>query len=117
MGRFLGIRIDGRLAAMAGERMRMAGYTEVSGVCTQPDFRGRGLAGRLSAAVAATIAVRGDSRSCTRGRTICRPLLSTKSWVFGYGPTSTLRYLRGASSELEHPAEIGIQRHGGRFER
>ncbi|HET7570608.1 MAG TPA: GNAT family N-acetyltransferase [Gammaproteobacteria bacterium] len=60
MGRFLGIRIDGRLAAMAGERMRMPGYTEVSGVCTHPDFRGRGLAARLSAAVAATIAARGD---------------------------------------------------------
>lgn len=55
MGRFLGVRIDGRLAAMAGERMRFPGYTEVSGVCTHPDFRGRGLARRLSAAVAKNI--------------------------------------------------------------
>lgn len=61
MGRFLGVRIDGRLAAMAGERMRMPGYTEVSGVCTHPDFRGRGLARRLSAAVAAAIEARGDT--------------------------------------------------------
>ena len=60
MGRFLGIRIDGRLAAMAGERMRLPGYTEVSGVCTHPDFRGRGLARRLSAAVAAGIEARGE---------------------------------------------------------
>jgi predicted GNAT family acetyltransferase len=60
MGSFLGIRIDGRLAAMAGERMRFPGYTEVSGVCTHPDFRGRGLARRLSAAVMARIAARGD---------------------------------------------------------
>lgn len=60
MGRFLGIRIDGRLAAMAGERMRFPGYTEVSGVCTHPDFRGRGLARRLSAAVAANIEARGE---------------------------------------------------------
>lgn len=60
MGRFLGIRIDGRLAAMAGERIRFPGYTEVSGVCTHPDFRGRGLARRLSAAVAANIEARGD---------------------------------------------------------
>jgi predicted GNAT family acetyltransferase len=60
MGSFLGIRIGGRLAAMAGERMRFPGYTEVSGVCTHPEFRGRGLARRLSAAVAARIEARGD---------------------------------------------------------
>ncbi|WP_426661084.1 GNAT family N-acetyltransferase [Rhodanobacter aciditrophus] len=60
MGRFVGIRIDGRLAAMAGERFRFPGYTEVSGVCTHPDFRERGLARRLSRHVAAGIAARGD---------------------------------------------------------
>jgi predicted GNAT family acetyltransferase len=42
MGRFVGAHIDGRLAAMAGERMHLPGHTEVSGVCTHPDFRGRG---------------------------------------------------------------------------
>ncbi len=60
MGSFLGIRIGGRLAAMAGERMRFPGYTELSGVCTHPDFRGRGLARRLSAVVAHRIQARGD---------------------------------------------------------
>lgn len=60
MGTFRGIRIGGRLAAMAGERMRFPGYTEVSGVCTHPDFRGRGLARRLSAAVASRIEARGE---------------------------------------------------------
>jgi len=60
MGTFLGIRIGGRLAAMAGERMRFPGYTEVSGVCTHPEFRGRGLARRLSAAIATGIQARGD---------------------------------------------------------
>ena len=60
MGRFLGIRIDGRLAAMAGERLHLPGYTEVSGVCTHPDYRGRGLARRLSAAVAVAIEARGE---------------------------------------------------------
>ncbi len=60
MGHFRGIRIDGRLAAMAGERMRFPGHTEVSGVCTHPDFRGRGLARRLSAAVVAGIEARGE---------------------------------------------------------
>lgn len=60
MGTFFGIRINGRLAAMAGERFRFPGHTEVSGVCTHPDFRGRGLARRLSAAVAAHIEARGE---------------------------------------------------------
>lgn len=61
MGQFTGLRIDGRLAAMAGERFRFPGWTEVSGVCTHPDFRGRGLARRLSRHVAARIAERGDT--------------------------------------------------------
>lgn len=60
MGRFIGIRMAGRLAAMAGERMRFPGHVEVSGICTHPDFRGRGLARRLSAAVTAEIQRRGD---------------------------------------------------------
>jgi predicted GNAT family acetyltransferase len=60
MGHFRGILIDGRLAAMAGERLRFPGYTEVSGVCTHPDFRGRGLARQLSAAVVAGVVSRGE---------------------------------------------------------
>ncbi len=61
MGEFIGLRIDGRLAAMAGERFRCPGYTEVSGVCTHPDFRGRGLARRLSTVVAGKIQARGET--------------------------------------------------------
>ena len=60
MGRFIGVRINGRLAAMAGERMRFPGFTEVSGVCTHPDFRGQGLARRLSSIVANLIQQRGE---------------------------------------------------------
>jgi predicted GNAT family acetyltransferase len=60
MGRFIGLRVNGQLAAMAGERMRFPGHVEVSGVCTHPDFRGRGLARRLSAAVTADIQRRGE---------------------------------------------------------
>jgi predicted GNAT family acetyltransferase len=61
MGHFFGIRVDGRLAAMAGERFRFPGYTELSGVCTHPDFRGLGFARRLSRHVAAAIAARGET--------------------------------------------------------
>lgn len=60
-GQFFGIRLDGRLAAMAGERMRPAmGLAEVSGVCTWPEYRGRGLAARLIRRVMAGQRARGD---------------------------------------------------------
>ncbi|HVV87120.1 MAG TPA: GNAT family N-acetyltransferase [Kofleriaceae bacterium] len=55
LGTFWGVRDGGALVAMAGERLRQPGYTEVSGVCTHPDARGRGLARALSARVARRI--------------------------------------------------------------
>lgn len=51
LGIYLGVRREGKLAAMAGERLRVAGHAEVSAVCRHPDFLGRGLAGGLMAAV------------------------------------------------------------------
>lgn len=60
MGRYRGIRdADGRLMAMAGERMRLDAFTEISGVCTWPEFRGRGLAKALVSALAMEIAKEG----------------------------------------------------------
>lgn len=47
MGSYVGIRVDGRLVAMAGERLRLEGYPELSGICTHPEHRGRGLAAGL----------------------------------------------------------------------
>jgi predicted GNAT family acetyltransferase len=61
LGDFIGIRHEGRLVAMAGERMKAPGYTEVSGVCTRPGFRGRGYAAGLLAVVAARIVARGET--------------------------------------------------------
>lgn len=61
LGNFFGIKENGVLLAMAGERMRLDGYTEVSGVCTHPDARGRGFARALSALVARRIVERGDT--------------------------------------------------------
>jgi predicted GNAT family acetyltransferase len=55
LGAFVGIREAGRLAAMAGQRLALPGFTEISAVCTHPDFRGRGYALALVAAVAAAI--------------------------------------------------------------
>ena len=60
MGRYFGLRADdGRLMAMTGERMRLGQLTEVSAVCTWPEFRGRGLAKALVAHVSALIAGEG----------------------------------------------------------
>lgn len=61
LGRFIGVKRDGRLAAMAGERMRFPGFCEVSGVCTHPDFRGHGYAAGLSSLVAQNIVARGET--------------------------------------------------------
>lgn len=60
LGTYLGIRRDGRLVAMAGERLHPPGWTEISAVCTDPDHRGQGLATRLVSAVGAGIAARGE---------------------------------------------------------
>ena len=60
LGTYLGIRRDGRLVAMAGERMHPAGWTEISAVCTDVGYRGQGLSTRLVRAVAAGIDHRGD---------------------------------------------------------
>ncbi|WP_439145716.1 GNAT family N-acetyltransferase [Streptomyces canus] len=61
LGTYLGIRDQGRLIALAGERLRPPGWTEISAVCTDPEYRGRGLATRLVRAVAAGIRERGDT--------------------------------------------------------
>src|SRR5690606_22344648 len=60
IGRFWGVRDNGRLVAMAGERMAQPGHVELSGVCTHPEARGRGLARLLSRYVAGRIVDGGD---------------------------------------------------------
>lgn len=60
LGTYLGIRRDGALIAMAGERQHPPGWTEVSAVCTDPVYRGQGLAARLICAVVAGINERGE---------------------------------------------------------
>jgi ribosomal protein S18 acetylase RimI-like enzyme len=47
MGRYLGIYDGTKLAAMAGERMRFGRYVELSTICTDPAYTGRGYAQHL----------------------------------------------------------------------
>ena len=62
LGDFIGIRSrDGQLAAMAGERMRAPGFTEVSAVCTHPDHLGHGYATGLMVEIMQRITARGET--------------------------------------------------------
>lgn len=60
-GPYYGIRVGRKLAAMAGERMHLAGFAELSGVSTWPEFRGQGLAAALTRRVVRGFIERGDT--------------------------------------------------------
>jgi ribosomal protein S18 acetylase RimI-like enzyme len=60
LGKYLGVRRDGELVAMAGERFHFDGWTEISAVCTAPTHRGHGLASQLVATLVAEIHQRSE---------------------------------------------------------
>lgn len=60
-GGYIGIRDGKRLVAMAGQRLSLTGFTEISAVCTHPDYRGRGYAQMLVSAVTEFIYARGET--------------------------------------------------------
>ncbi|MGA8616952.1 MAG: GNAT family N-acetyltransferase [Candidatus Sulfotelmatobacter sp.] len=60
LGTYLGIRREGKLVAMTGERLKVPGYTEVSAVCTHPDHTGQGYAGVLMTDLMQRIRARGE---------------------------------------------------------
>src|SRR5882757_7616809 len=60
LGTFLGIKVDGQLVAMTGERMKPGNYTEMTAVCVHPSHRGRGYAQALLGTVARGIVARGE---------------------------------------------------------
>ena len=61
LGNFIGIKKDGKLAAMAGERLKVPGFTEISAVCTHPTQTGHGYASALVAELTARIHARGET--------------------------------------------------------
>ncbi|MGP0021017.1 MAG: GNAT family N-acetyltransferase [Candidatus Sulfotelmatobacter sp.] len=61
LGTYLGIRREGKLVAMAGERLKVPGHTEVSAVCTHPEHTGKGYAGILMTEVMRRIRERGET--------------------------------------------------------
>lgn len=58
LGSFVGVRVDGRLVAMAGERVRFDRSVEIGGVCVAPGHPGAGPAARLTTEVARRNAAR-----------------------------------------------------------
>jgi ribosomal protein S18 acetylase RimI-like enzyme len=60
LGTYLGVRENGRLVAMAGERLRTDRVAEISAVSTHPDVRRRGLGGLLTMAMVDVIRGRGE---------------------------------------------------------
>lgn len=55
LGGYLGVRREGQLVAMAGRRLHLPGWIEISAVCTHPDHRGQGLSRLLIAGVETAI--------------------------------------------------------------
>ncbi len=60
LGSYLGVHDSSHLVAMAGEGFRFPGYTEISAVCTHPDYRGRGYASSLVSALIQKITKRDE---------------------------------------------------------
>lgn len=60
LGGYVGVRRDGALVAMAGTRLSLPGFVEVSAICTHPDFRGRGFGAALTRHLVAGIHARGE---------------------------------------------------------
>lgn len=61
LGGYLGVRRNGKLIAMAGHRLRPPGHTEISAICTAPEYRGQGLARTLTLIVMQGIHVAGET--------------------------------------------------------
>jgi ribosomal protein S18 acetylase RimI-like enzyme len=61
LGTYLGIREGARLVAMAGERMWVGNFREVSAVCTHPEAQGRGYARALLGRIVNRILRRGET--------------------------------------------------------
>jgi len=96
LGVYLGIRDRGTLIAMAGERLQPDGWIEISGVCTDPAYRGRGLARLLMELVAAGIRQRGQ-----------RPFLHVMA-----SNTGAIRLYESMGYSIRRPVDVSAYRPG-----
>jgi ribosomal protein S18 acetylase RimI-like enzyme len=96
-GGYLGIRRNGVLVAMAGQRLQPPGWTEISAVCTDPGARGQGLATRLTLAVVADIRARGDAAFLHATATNVTAVRLYESLGFQFRRTAPFTVLRAPS--------------------
>ena len=88
LGGYLGVRREGRLVAMAGRRLHLPGWIEISAVCTHPDHRGQGLSRLLMAGVETAIRRAGTpSVSCTCCTRTPVPSSFIAGWASPRAPT------------------------------
>ena len=95
LGAYFGIHESGSLVAMAGERLRLTGFTEVSAVCTHPDFRGRGYGNALLSAVISQIMHRGET-----------PFLHVKT------DNAAVRLYQNLGFRIRAPLHLAVIQHG-----
>jgi GNAT superfamily N-acetyltransferase len=95
LGAYFGIHESGSLVAMAGERLHLTGFTEVSAVCTHPDFRGRGYGNALLSAVISQILHRGET-----------PFLHVKT------DNDAVRLYQNLGFRIRAPLHLAVIQHG-----
>ena len=100
LGTYLGVRRNGSLIAMAGESMHPPGWTEISAVCTDPAFRGQGLATDLVRAVGHGIRARGEEPFLHASDANVRAIELYLSIGFELRRTSRLTLVRTPASNL-----------------
>ena len=59
-GNYKGLFVGDRLVSMAGERLHVEGYTEVSAVCTHPDQLGKGFGAHMLSVLSADVLAKGS---------------------------------------------------------
>lgn len=94
LGDFHGIFEGGELVALAGERLRLAGYTEVATVCTHPAYRGKGYAKAVVSAVAQGIVGRGSMPFLGVDDTNAAAIRLYEQLGFAYRSTFYLSFVR-----------------------
>jgi ribosomal protein S18 acetylase RimI-like enzyme len=104
MGAYYGIRRKGRLVAMAGERLRPPGFTEISAVCTDEEHRGQGLATRLVRHVAVGIRARGETPFLHAAAVNTGAIRLYESIGFTLRRTTLFHFLRVPGDALDAPA-------------
>jgi predicted GNAT family acetyltransferase len=91
LGTYLGIHIDGRLVAMAGQRAQTLDYVEISAVCTDNEFTGRGLARALVLAQVEIVVSAGKTPMLHAAASNTRAIALYEAWGF-----QLRRTIRGA---------------------